>query len=132
MKDERTEDQSPENGTENRQVERDSQLSAMFDGQLASAECELLARRLSRDEALRGQWSRYALIGAALRHVHAALAVEHRRQLAVALFVHTISSVRPRPPSNTSRRRLSMASRARKMRERTVPTGHSMAAAISS
>jgi len=67
MKDERSEDRSDENGTENRQVERDSQLSAMFDGQLASAECELLARRLSRDEALRGQWSRYALIGAALR-----------------------------------------------------------------
>ena len=45
----------------------DSQLSAMFDGELAAAECELLARRLSRDEALRAQWSRYALIGAALR-----------------------------------------------------------------
>jgi len=52
---------------EDRQVERDSQLSAMFDGELASAECELLARRLSRDEGLRGQWSRYALLGAALR-----------------------------------------------------------------
>ena len=64
---ERPEDRSQENWTENRQVERDSQLSAMFDGELASAECELLARRLSRDEALRGQWSRYALIGAALR-----------------------------------------------------------------
>jgi sigma-E factor negative regulatory protein RseA len=49
------------------QGERDSQLSAMFDGELTAAECELLARRLSRDESLRGQWSRYALIGAALR-----------------------------------------------------------------
>src|SRR5688572_1240292 len=49
------------------QNERDSQLSAMFDGELTAAECELLARRLTRDEALRGQWSRYALIGAALR-----------------------------------------------------------------
>src|SRR5688572_14388800 len=49
------------------QNERDSQLSAMFDGELSAAECELLARRLSRDEALRGQWSRYALIGAAVR-----------------------------------------------------------------
>jgi len=47
--------------------ERDSQLSAMFDGELSAAECELLARRLTRDEALRGQWTRYALIGAALR-----------------------------------------------------------------
>jgi len=52
---------------EDRQNERDSQLSAMFDGELPAAECELLARRLVRDEALRSQWSRYALIGAALR-----------------------------------------------------------------
>jgi sigma-E factor negative regulatory protein RseA len=50
-----------------RHGERDSQLSAMFDGELSAAECELLARRLARDEALRGQWTRYALIGAALR-----------------------------------------------------------------
>lgn len=50
-----------------RHSERDSQLSAMFDGELPAAECELLARRLTRDEALRAQWSRYALIGAALR-----------------------------------------------------------------
>jgi len=47
--------------------ERDSQLSAMFDGELSAAECELIARRLTRDEALRAQWSRYSLIGAALR-----------------------------------------------------------------
>jgi negative regulator of sigma E activity len=52
---------------EERQNERDSQLSAMFDGELSAAECELLARRLTRDEALRGQWSRYSMIGAALR-----------------------------------------------------------------
>jgi negative regulator of sigma E activity len=52
---------------EERQGERDSQLSAMFDGELSAAECELLARRLARDESLRGQWSRYALIGAAVR-----------------------------------------------------------------
>jgi sigma-E factor negative regulatory protein RseA len=47
--------------------ERESQLSAMFDGELPGAECELLARRLTRDEALRAQWSRYSMIGAALR-----------------------------------------------------------------
>src|SRR3954468_4727076 len=52
---------------EERQDERDSQLSAMFDGELPAAECELLARRLVRDDALRGQWTRYALIGAAVR-----------------------------------------------------------------
>jgi len=52
---------------EERHNERDSQLSAMFDGELTAAECELLARRLTRDDALRAQWSRYSLIGAALR-----------------------------------------------------------------
>jgi sigma-E factor negative regulatory protein RseA len=44
-----------------------SQLSAMFDGELPAAECELLSRRLDRDEKLRARWSRYALIGAAMR-----------------------------------------------------------------
>jgi negative regulator of sigma E activity len=47
--------------------ERVSQLSAMFDNELPGAECELLARRLTRDESLRSQWSRFAMIGAALR-----------------------------------------------------------------
>ncbi|MFM7707917.1 MAG: sigma-E factor negative regulatory protein, partial [Gammaproteobacteria bacterium] len=47
--------------------ERSSQLSAMFDGELPPAECELLARRLARDEALRRQWGGYALIGASVR-----------------------------------------------------------------
>jgi len=45
----------------------DSQLSAMFDDQLPAAECELLARRLSRDEVLKARWERYALISAAMR-----------------------------------------------------------------
>ena len=49
------------------QDERASQLSAMFDGELPAAECELLSRRLARDEQLRATWSRYAVIGAALR-----------------------------------------------------------------
>ena len=49
------------------QDERSSQLSAMFDGELPSAECELLSRRLARDEQLRATWSRYSVIGAALR-----------------------------------------------------------------
>jgi len=45
----------------------ESQLSAMFDGELPAAECELLSRRIDRDERLRARWSRYALIGAAMR-----------------------------------------------------------------
>jgi sigma-E factor negative regulatory protein RseA len=47
--------------------ELDSQLSAMFDNELPAAECELLARRLSRDEELKSRWARYAAIGATIR-----------------------------------------------------------------
>lgn len=50
-----------------RMEESVSQLSAMFDGELSAAECELLSRRLARDESLRGRWARYSLIGAAMR-----------------------------------------------------------------
>lgn len=50
-----------------RMEESASQLSAMFDGELSAAECELLSRRLARDEALRARWARYALVGAAMR-----------------------------------------------------------------
>jgi len=60
--------------------ERDSQLSAMFDGELPDSECELLARRLSRDPALKQQWARYSLIGAVIRDepVHARRAASGR------------------------------------------------------
>jgi len=47
--------------------ELDSQLSAMFDDELPPAECELLARRLSRDEYLKARWGRYAIVGAVIR-----------------------------------------------------------------
>jgi sigma-E factor negative regulatory protein RseA len=47
--------------------ELDSQLSAMFDDELPPAECELLARRLSRDEQLKARWGRYAVMGAVVR-----------------------------------------------------------------
>ena len=47
--------------------ELDSQLSAMFDDELPPAECELLARRLSRDELLKARWGRYAVVGAVIR-----------------------------------------------------------------
>ncbi len=47
--------------------ELDSQLSAMFDDELPEGECQLLARRLSRDEVLKARWRRYAVIGAAVR-----------------------------------------------------------------
>ena len=51
------------------QNERASQLSAMFDGELPPAERELVARRLSRDEALRETWGNYALIGAVMKEM---------------------------------------------------------------
>ncbi len=54
-------------GTDVINEELDSQLSAMFDGQLPGAECELLSRRLGRDEQLRARWARYAVIGAVMR-----------------------------------------------------------------
>jgi sigma-E factor negative regulatory protein RseA len=47
--------------------ELDSQLSAMFDDELPESECQLLARRLSRDDVLKARWRRYAVIGAAVR-----------------------------------------------------------------
>jgi sigma-E factor negative regulatory protein RseA len=47
--------------------ELDSQLSAMFDNELPAAECELLARRLSRDGDLKARWGRYAVMGAVIR-----------------------------------------------------------------
>jgi sigma-E factor negative regulatory protein RseA len=47
--------------------ELDSQLSAMFDDELPEDQCQLLARRLSRDDALKARWRRYAVMGAAVR-----------------------------------------------------------------
>jgi negative regulator of sigma E activity len=47
--------------------ELESQLSAMFDDELPATECELLARRLARDEQLRTRWGHYAAIGACIR-----------------------------------------------------------------
>lgn len=47
--------------------QRESQLSAMFDGELPQGECELVARRLAKDENLRRSWDNYSLIGAVMR-----------------------------------------------------------------
>ncbi|MGH8218053.1 MAG: RseA family anti-sigma factor [Steroidobacteraceae bacterium] len=47
--------------------ELDSQLSAMFDDELPEPQCELLARRLARDEGLKARWGRYAVIAACIR-----------------------------------------------------------------
>jgi sigma-E factor negative regulatory protein RseA len=58
----------------------------MFDGELPAAECELLSRRLARDEQLRATWSRYAVIGAVLRaEPLAAVRPDFSRRVSAAL-----------------------------------------------
>src|SRR5580704_5984985 len=84
------------------QDEVESQLSAMFDGELPAAECELLSRRLDRDESLRARWSRYALIGAAMRSEPVATA---RTGFAQRVSAAIESGSPPRQPT-ASRRRL--------------------------
>jgi sigma-E factor negative regulatory protein RseA len=71
----------------------ESQLSAMFDGELPVAECELLSRRIDRDENLRARWSRYALIGAAMRSEPVAAA---RSGFATRVSAALSAEVRPR------------------------------------
>ena len=84
----------------------------MFDGELPGAECELLARRLTRDEALRAQWSRYSMIGAALR-AERGVALARPRGLARA--------VDDRPGSHLRRRH-------RRCRHHRAHRGHGSAA----
>ncbi|HEV7985545.1 MAG TPA: sigma-E factor negative regulatory protein [Steroidobacteraceae bacterium] len=76
-----------------KQDEVESQLSAMFDGELPAAECELLSRRIDRDENLRARWSRYALIGAAMRSEPVATA---RSGFAMRVSAALEANARPR------------------------------------
>jgi negative regulator of sigma E activity len=79
--------------------ELDSQLSAMFDDELPAVECELLARRLSRDEELRTRWSRYAAIGATIRAEGGArLNAELARRVSVAISTEPPVVAEPMPP----------------------------------
>jgi sigma-E factor negative regulatory protein RseA len=87
--------------------ELDSQLSAMFDNELPGAECELLARRLSRDEQLKARWGRYAVIGAAIRaeqgvRLNAALA--SRVSAAIASEPVLTAEPAPQPKTRTEKR----------------------------
>ena len=88
--------------------ELDSQLSAMFDDELPAVECELLARRLSRDEELRARWSRYAAIGATIRAEGGArLNAELARRVSVAISAEPAVVAEPvRPPSRRFASRL--------------------------
>jgi sigma-E factor negative regulatory protein RseA len=87
--------------------ELDSQLSAMFDDELPAAECELLARRLSRDEELRARWSRYAAISATIRAEGGArLNAELARRVSVAISSEPEPSVVAEPERARPRSRL--------------------------
>ena len=89
--------------------ELDSQLSAMFDDELPAVECELLARRLSRDEELRGRWSRYAAIGATIRAEGGArLNAELARRVSIAIAAEPPVAAEPEPVRPPSRRRLQL------------------------
>jgi sigma-E factor negative regulatory protein RseA len=73
--------------------ELDSQLSAMFDNELPAVECELLARRLSRDEELKARWSRYAAIGATIRAEGGQrLNAELARRVSVAISAEPVAA----------------------------------------
>jgi sigma-E factor negative regulatory protein RseA len=77
--------------------ELDSQLSAMFDDELPPGECELLARRLSRDAAVQARWSRYAAIGAAVRgNVHLNSRVAQKVSVAISAETHLVVTPLPR------------------------------------
>ena len=90
--------------------QRASQLSAMFDGELPAGECELVARRLTRDAEQRAQWARYAMIGAAMRRepgMPLDLRVAERVRLAVsaeASFDNGDALVAPAPAAPGARR----------------------------
>ena len=87
----------------------DSQLSAMFDDELPAAECELVARRLSKDEALQSRWRHYALIGAAVRGerglaLEVDLAAKVRKAVAVESDLGVAGPAVAMPQSRLARR----------------------------
>src|SRR4051794_7551045 len=72
--------------------ELDSQLSAMFDDELPEDQCQLLARRLSRDDALKARWRRYAVMGAAIRSERQDGAITVRLETDLAARVSAVIS----------------------------------------
>ena len=83
--------------------ELDSQLSAMFDGHLPGAECELLSRRLVREDSLRSRWARYALIGAVVRSEPVnAMRTDFARRVSAAI----VADAQPGPRAAVAGRRV--------------------------
>src|SRR5688500_11948382 len=111
------------------QAERDSQLSAMFDGELPGSECELLARRLSRDEALRAQWSRYSMIGAALR-AERGVALHDRVAWRVQSAVAQEATYGEGTSADTARTAVLVPEAAKASRQRWLRFGYPVAGAI--
>jgi sigma-E factor negative regulatory protein RseA len=75
--------------------ELDSQLSAMFDDELPEDQCQLLARRLSRDDALKARWRRYAVMGTAIRAERQGGAMSVRLETNLAARVGATISAEP-------------------------------------
>lgn len=75
--------------------ELDSQLSAMFDDELPEDQCQLLARRLSRDDALKARWRRYAVMGAAIRAERQGGGLSVRLETNLAARVSAVISAEP-------------------------------------
>jgi sigma-E factor negative regulatory protein RseA len=75
--------------------ELDSQLSAMFDDELPEDQCQLLARRLSRDDALKARWRRYAVMGAAIRAERQGAGMSPRLDTNLAIRVSAAISAEP-------------------------------------
>jgi sigma-E factor negative regulatory protein RseA len=111
-----------------RQAERDSQLSAMFDDELPGAECELLARRLSRDEALRAQWSRYSIIGAALR-AERGVALHDRVAWRVQSTIAQEATYGEGASAETARTPVQVSAAAKASRQRWLRVGYPIAGA---
>lgn len=88
--------------------ELDSQLSAMFDDELPPGECELLARRLSRDALLQARWSRYAAIGAAVRGGNVHLSARVAQKVSVAIIAESGLALVPVPRARDGARAASL------------------------
>ncbi len=82
--------------------ERQSQVSALFDGELDDAQTGLVVRRVLKDPALRATWSRYALVGASLRGEPLSAGVPGRRRDVAARVAAALSSETELVPSSQS------------------------------
>jgi negative regulator of sigma E activity len=82
--------------------ERQSQVSALFDGELDDAQTGLVVRRVLKDQTLRATWSRYALVGASLRGEPLSAGVPGRRRDVAARVAAALSSEAELVPSSQS------------------------------